>query len=486
MGTSMTARAIGAAVVFLFLPTPLFASVVISEFLYDAPGSDAEQEYIEIYNAGTSAVDLSKWKVNDGSNHALNAPPKNGGSGSIILQSGSYALLVDNASTFLSSHQGLLVSVIDSAFSLPNLGGTLMLIGEDGAAADTIVYTKDIGAAGDGNSLHRASVGGAQLSAGAPSIGTGALPAPSGGAGSATTTLEAQPAPAASPAPVSSYVPPPMPTLFADAGADKWAVVGADIEFRGRAYNRDKELVDNVRFVWNFGDGTLAEGPLVKHHFDYPGRYAVVLSIAENRDSASDKMIVTAEPAQLSFSAEADGSAVIRNNAPRDLDLSDWLIRSFRSEFILPPETIVLSSESLRLSPKTLGFYSGTHITLHYPNGALALTASSSSESAVEPPRTPPAVKETLPASPPVETAHSSSVEKEADEAVVPKGKDEATTEAVSTSSQIASSAVAASPYWIGALILAGLGASAAYLARRRGERGWEIIDESAEIDDKL
>src|SRR3989344_3306745 len=122
-------------------------------------------------------------------------------------------------------------------------------------------------------------------------------------------------------APTSSYVPPPEPTIFADAGSDRTVIVGADVEFDGRAYNRNKESVDHVRFLWNFGDGATAEGPSVLHHFEYPGQYAVMLYIAEDRTSVSDKIIVTAEPARLAFSAISDGSVSIQNLAGRDLDL---------------------------------------------------------------------------------------------------------------------------------------------------------------------
>ena len=36
---------------------------------------------------------------------------------------------------------------------------------------------------------------------------------------------------------------------------------------------------EGARFIWHFGDGTSAEGPLLRHSFDDPGRYDVVLEI---------------------------------------------------------------------------------------------------------------------------------------------------------------------------------------------------------------
>src|SRR3989344_6744518 len=181
-------------------------------------------------------------------------------------------------------------------------------------------------------------------------------------------------------APVSSYVAPPEPQIFADAGDNRTVIVAADTEFRGRAYNRKKETVSgHIRFLWNFGDGRTAEGQSVLHHFEYPGRYVVVLNIAENMDAASDKIIVTAEPAKLAFASLPDGGVVIQNNAGRDLDLSGWIVRSFGRSFVMPKDSIILAGESLRIGDKTLGFRSSPATELDYPNGVPALRAGTTS-----------------------------------------------------------------------------------------------------------
>jgi hypothetical protein len=174
-------------------------------------------------------------------------------------------------------------------------------------------------------------------------------------------------------------VPPPLPQLFADAGGDRTVIVGADTEFDGRAYNRDDQLLEKVRFLWNFGDGSTAEGPAVLHHFEYPGRYAVILAAAAEKESMVDKVIVTAEPARLSFAVNADGSVTIENRAGRDLDLSRWLVRSFLQVFTLPEHTIILAGAQMRIPKQTLKFVAGLQTELAYPNGVVALRANESS-----------------------------------------------------------------------------------------------------------
>ncbi len=139
----------------LCAPVVVSADVVINEFLYDAPATDTDQEFVEIYNSGNRPVDLTKWKLSDGSSHVLNVPPKNGGTGSIVLGPGGYALLVNNAATFIAAHSGVNGSVIDTVLSLPNTGGTISLINASGTIASSVHYTKTQGGAGDGNSLQK-------------------------------------------------------------------------------------------------------------------------------------------------------------------------------------------------------------------------------------------------------------------------------------------------------------------------------------------
>jgi hypothetical protein len=47
------------------------SKVVINEVMVDPIGTEADYEYVELLNAGTSAVDLSGWTINSGSDCAL-------------------------------------------------------------------------------------------------------------------------------------------------------------------------------------------------------------------------------------------------------------------------------------------------------------------------------------------------------------------------------------------------------------------------------
>lgn len=298
-----------------------------------------------------------------------------------------------------------------------------------------------------------------------------------------TTTPVAVPAPVT---PVSSYVPPPLQTLFADAGLDRVEIVGADVMFRGRAYTRAQTIVDQVRYVWNFGDGATAEGETVLHHYDFPGRYAVTLTVAQDRNSGSDRAIITAEPARLGFVVHGDGSVEIVNTAGRDLDLSRWhVVRGF-GRFTLPEETFLLAASSLRIAHGTLGFRGDALTELQYPNGVRALGAGESTAPASTPapaaeflrseaeeqaplavPAPSPAVRQVVPppAPPVLETEE--------------QARDEAAASSSTTSPGQAAAAGSAaslgSPWFWGLSAILGIGALAgvALKAPRRSE--WEI-----------
>jgi hypothetical protein len=158
-------RLIG-AIALLLAPVAVSADIQISEIMYDASGSDTKREWIEIRNTGSVAVDLTAWKFEDASKHVLNAPPKNGGTGSLVLAPGAYAIIAADAQTFLSEYPGL-TNVIDTVMSLKNTGSSIALVGESTASA---TYTKSLGANGTGDSLqlHNGAWIHAQPSPGAP------------------------------------------------------------------------------------------------------------------------------------------------------------------------------------------------------------------------------------------------------------------------------------------------------------------------------
>ncbi len=474
------------------IPAFAHAQILISEAMYDPPGSDDNQEWIELYNAGSDAVDITKYTFSDGSSatkHGLNVPPKNGGIGSLAMQPGAYLVIADDAATFEAAYASV-ANVIDSTMSLPDpnagVSNSITLYDDQKNLADTFSYTAGTNADNKGDSAQRAGSGiiPAAPTPGSANAQTADLTQDAADdTGESASTTQQSATQSQPQAPVSSYVPPPLPMLFADAGADSIETVAADAEFSGRAYDRAQEEVTSlVRYVWNFGDGATAEGKTAVHHWDYPGRYAVTLTVANGDDTAIDRIIVTADPAELAFIVYDDGSAEIRNLAGRDLDLSRWIVRSGGRSFALPEHTLILAGSPLRIGEKTLGFWSGPQTELDYPNGVRVLGAGQSTQpvpapvsapAPVPPPVSYPAAK---PAAAPHEAAEAADPP---EEPAAPAGS---TSTATSSQAAAAASAARGMPWLWGAVGVAGFGAGAGFLARTRRKTEWEIEEEDATV----
>ena len=143
---------------FAFAPLAVSAQVVINEIMYDAPdpGGDSGREWVEIYNVGGSAVDLSGWKLFEGdTNHNLVIAQGNN-----MLPVGGFAVVADKPDKFLAEHVGFSGTLFDSTFSLNNtIGEKLVLKNASSTIINEIAYTPAWGAKGDGNSLQYFSDG---------------------------------------------------------------------------------------------------------------------------------------------------------------------------------------------------------------------------------------------------------------------------------------------------------------------------------------
>lgn len=156
------------AVILMMVPTLVSAQVVITEIVYDLQeGSDSGREWIEVYNSGETAVDLSKWKlVESGKNHKISKVRG-------TFDPGTYAIIADNPTKFANDRPEYVGTLFDSAFSLNNDGDTLSLVAPGDVLSDELRYEKDDGAAGTGDSLQRIDIEARVLSPGIPTLGEG-------------------------------------------------------------------------------------------------------------------------------------------------------------------------------------------------------------------------------------------------------------------------------------------------------------------------
>ena len=348
--------------VLLILPNALFAQIEISEIMYDLEGSDAKREWIEVVNTGSVLVDIGEWKFFEAdTNHKLNLIK-----GDSNLGVGGYAVIADNADTFLSDWPNFSGVLFDSSFSLKNTGEFIALRNSELVDIDSVTYSSEWGASGDGNSL--------QLVGGKWVVGS---PTPGGtNMGSSVPSTpdesveEGQTVQTTSTG--SSFS--TKPQITAHAGENRVVIVGADTEFRGEALGLKGEPLTGARLLWNMGNGELKEGQAILHSYHYPGEYVVVLTVSSGEFSASDRLIVTATEAQVSISKVSSDLIELRNGSDVELNLSWWILKAGKESFTIPKDTLILPGKALIFSNEVtkLTVVNPESVALLYPNGVEA------------------------------------------------------------------------------------------------------------------
>ncbi len=461
--------------VVLLCPISVSAQILINEIAWMGSASNANAEWIELKNTSNTPVSLEGWTLSaeDGS-PAINVSGTIAASGFFLLER-----------TSDESAQNVTADLIYSG-ALGNTGETLTLKNESGQSIDTVSGGENWQNIGGDNATKQT----AQRTA---STWITAAPTPRAQnlAASEEDSLEEETENTASETSSSSgggggsvAAPSFAPVARANAGKDRVVTVGVDTHFEGFAYDAGNKVIDSARFLWNFGDGTIAEGKNVVHRWSYPGRYATVLEVSRFESKASHRITITAEVPELLFRVSDDGSIIIENLSSRDIDLSGWRISSNGAVFVFSPHSVVLRNASIRLSPSALHFNASLNASLLYPDGTVAVEASrpvppEAIQLIIEedPPPTPSIIPESVENTVGVlkeieEQPESVSTIVAAQEPVPEVVENAAAVGVVATEEGVSIL------WWFGALLTVVLGVAAVFFARHLRSKEWRIIEE--------
>ncbi|MDD5032874.1 MAG: lamin tail domain-containing protein [Candidatus Pacebacteria bacterium] len=335
-------------VIFLFLAVPLLAcmpqgvvfaesGIFINEIMYDLEtGSDDGREWIEIYNGSGVEIDLNNFRIFEADVSHKIIPKEKGES--LIISSGGFAVVADNPAKFLIDWPDFGGILGDSSFSLSNKGETLILETAELIDVDSFAYAPELGANGDGNSLQK---NGLNWEASSPT------PGDDNSSVEPISLLEEEPVLQVQEEMVSDSAFVALVPEFqikSYAGSNKTVVAGASVEFRGNGYNVDGTLLQNPRYLWNFGDGEVKDGQNIFHTYRYPGEYVAALDVSSGGYSNLDTLFVKALPNEIFISeikTGADSFVEIRNPSKEEINISGWQIKSGVDVFCFPQNSFI-------------------------------------------------------------------------------------------------------------------------------------------------
>lgn len=351
-----------------FIPIAASAQVIITEIMYDLEGADKGREWIEVQNISEEDVDISAWRFFESdTNHNLEPVL-----GSGVLAPEELAIIADKEMEFQNDRPDFSGSLFDSSFSLKNTGESLTLRNAELNDVDTVVYTSEWGAGGDGNSLQ---LSGGEWVAQSPTPGKKTA-ASSPNSGSEETEQSSDTLTGSEGRTGGTRPAPPSLDAFI-TNAPRHAVVGASVLFAGSVLGIAGEPLSGARFVWAFGDGSRTEGEKVLHTFSYPGTYLVSLNVSSGQYSGSDRVEVEAIEPELAIASVGPASdffVTLENNSDYELDLSNWLLVSGDSFFQIPSNTFILPRTAVRFSQSVTGLsaHERGDLKLLYPSGDIA------------------------------------------------------------------------------------------------------------------
>ncbi|KKU94134.1 MAG: S-layer-like protein array protein [Candidatus Jorgensenbacteria bacterium GW2011_GWA1_48_13] len=319
---------------------PQFFPIIINEIMYDLPGADTDREWIEIFNNGTTTVDLSSWKFfESNTNHSLALVR-----GSVNLPPGGYAVIAASTTKFLlednPTYSGTL---LDSSFSLSNSGETIV-IKNDTLLIDEVTYSSNTGANGDGDSLQLIN---GSWQAAEPTPGEENEISPIGPISPISPTASFS---------YSPQNPEPDETVIFNAASSTSA--------SGTI----------VTYSWNFGDAVTASisQATTTHNYSNAGTYIVSLTILDNTSASSTATttLLISSPPVAATSTEhvviseimpglVSGSSTVEwvelyNPMAQTISLADWSLKRKTSLTSTTTYNLVASASSTSsIAPKS-------------------------------------------------------------------------------------------------------------------------------------
>lgn len=344
------------------------AAVLINEVAWMGTSVSANHEWIELYNSGGAAVDISEWTLTDGVNLVI---PLSG-----TIAPGAYAVLERTSDESAPGAAFLLYTG-----ALVNTGATLTLRRSDGQIEDQVSGGENWQNLGGSNeSKETAQYTTQGWGTGTPTPGAANVlntagevssnedaddatetkkPTSSSASGAASRQAQAKTVPLITP-----------PTVLAlTVKAQGVAYVNQAVAFTAEASGVGDTIIDSLKYSWNFGDMVTASGSKVVHAYQFPGTYIVTLRAQFARHNSSVRHEITVLPVTMTLATTPTGEVQIQNNAVYDVDISGYVIDLGGNRRIFPPDSLIMAKQTLTI-PKSAARTFGSTVVLADGAGA--------------------------------------------------------------------------------------------------------------------
>ncbi len=342
------------SIIFLF-PNLVLASVFINE-IQPYP---TEERFIELYNTGDSSVDLSGWYIQ--------RKTATGSSFSSLVSNPNFeGKIIGAQEYFLISRVALSGSDIVLSTLTVTESNTIQIKNPDGVIIDKVGWgdSSDCNSSCPPNPLNGQSI--YKTVTGSWSVG---LPTPNAINEASSNLLDEALTPSNS-TEENIYLPSSKKEQKTTTQilTKKFAFVGVPIEFKVNTIGHYGETLLYGKYFWNFGDGDFKEMRVNEvekftHTYFYPGEYDVNLEYymnyySENPEAINNVVIKVISP-DIVISRVGDKKDFfieLTNNTNYDADISNWILLSNRTSFVLPKNTILRSKKTMIISSHLINF----------------------------------------------------------------------------------------------------------------------------------
>ncbi len=163
-----------------------------------------------------------------------------------------------------------------------------------------------------------------------------------------------------------SKAPEAIPKIQTEIISKPGAFVGLAYELKSKTLGYSKEILDEGKFVWSLGDGSIKESLSDKpfyYIYQYPGDYVVTLdyylSALSTEPIATDRLVITVMSTDVVIARVGDAKdpfVELENKSTREVNLSKWILKNQNHFFQVPNGTIILPGKKLILSSRVTGF----------------------------------------------------------------------------------------------------------------------------------